>query len=205
MNLSDAGEGRIRGYLFVLERSLRTFLPPAVVSDASREVESHIRERVRDADGSPNERDALERILQELGAPLRVAQAYAAEMTMDEAVTTGRVAPVLRAVWHVATTSIGGFFGALALFVGYAMGLAALLVVLLKPVFPHNTGLWLRNGSVSFGLLFPAPADARLISAPWVFIVSAIAGLAVLVVTHRAARRWIGWLRSRRAERRRTI
>lgn len=202
MNLSQTGESRVRGYLFVLERSLRTFLPPQVVSDASREVESHIRERVLQADGSPNERDALERILSELGAPLHVAQAYASEMTMEEAATTGRLAPVLRAVWHLATTSLGGFVGALALFAGYALGLATLAVVVLKPIFPSNAGLWVRGGvPVAFGVQFPAPADATLVSGAWIYVFALVAGLAVLVLAHLAARRWIAWLRRARADR----
>lgn len=196
MNLSQTGESRIRGYLFVLERSLRTFLPAATVADASREVESHIRDRVMQVDGSPNERDALERILNELGAPLRVAQAYASEMTMEEAVTTGRLAPVLRAVWHLATTSLVGFVGALGLFVGYAVGVAMLAVVLLKPIFPANVGLWMRNGvPIAFGALFPAPADATLATGMWIYILAIAAGLGVLVLTHLTARRWIAWLR----------
>ena len=91
MHLSETGESRINGYLFVLERSLRSFLPPEVVRDAVREIESHLRERVLSADGAPNEREALEKILAELGPPLRVAQAYSAERTIDEAVATGRI------------------------------------------------------------------------------------------------------------------
>jgi uncharacterized membrane protein len=91
VHLSETGESRINGYLFVLERSLRSFLPPEVVRDAVREIESHLRERVLSADGAPNEREALEKILAELGPPLRVAQAYSAERTIDEAVATGRI------------------------------------------------------------------------------------------------------------------
>lgn len=199
MNLSDKGESRVRGYLFILERSLRTFLPPPVVSDATREVESHIRERVAEADGSPNERDALERILTELGSPLRVARAYASEITIDEAVTTGRLGAVLRAVWHVATTSVGGFFGGLALLVGYTFGLGFVAIAILKPIFPANVGLWTRNGvPVSFGAMFPPPPGETLVTGAWVYFVGLGLGLTGLVLTHRAARRWLAWLRSRR-------
>ena len=41
MTLSDVGQSRIRGYLFILGRSLRSFLPRDVVEDAVKEVESH--------------------------------------------------------------------------------------------------------------------------------------------------------------------
>ena len=104
MQLSDTGASRVNGYLFVLERSLKAFLPPEIVRDAVREIESHLRERVASADAEPNERDVVERILAELGPPLRVAQAYSAERTIDEAVATGRVVPMLRAVGHLAST-----------------------------------------------------------------------------------------------------
>src|SRR4051794_30292579 len=116
MQLTDVGESRINGYLFVLERSLRTFLPPDVLRDATREIESHLRERVAAADGAPNERETLERILAELGPPLRVAQAYSAERTIDEAVATGRVVPMARAIWHLAVTTLVGSAVATGLF-----------------------------------------------------------------------------------------
>src|SRR4029079_8732320 len=96
MTLADTGQSRIRGYLFVLERSLRSFLPPAVAADAVREVESHILDRLEQMPASPDERAAIEQVLTELGPPLRVAQAYSMEMTMDEAVTTGRLGAIAR-------------------------------------------------------------------------------------------------------------
>ena len=123
MKISEVGESRIRGYLFVLERSLRTFLPREVVADAAREVESHIRERldqIVQTTPLPDERANVERVLRELGPPLKVAQAYSLEMTVDEAVATGRVIPMARAFLHVATTTVGGFLAAVIVLWGYA-------------------------------------------------------------------------------------
>ena len=94
MKLTEVGESLVRGYLFILARSLRSFLPADVVADAVREVESHIRERADQVDAIPDERAAVQKVLAELGPPLRVAQAYSAEMTIDEAVSTGRVRAV---------------------------------------------------------------------------------------------------------------
>src|SRR6184192_3473525 len=110
MVLSNVGESRVNGYLFVLERSLGAFLPRETVRDAVREIESHVRERIAGADAAPDERAALERILAELGPPLRVAQAYSAERTIEEAVTTGRLVPMMHAIWHLAVSTVAGFF-----------------------------------------------------------------------------------------------
>jgi HAAS len=192
MNLSQVGESRVNGYLFVLERSLKSFLPIDIVRDATREIESHVRERVAAHDGSPNEREALERILAELGPPLRVAQAYSAERIIDEAVTTGRVVPIARAVWHLAITTVRGFFVGLGLLCGYLGGLGFLLVAVIKPLFPQNAGIQMKNGwPVGIGAQFPAPAEP-LRGGYWIIPICLVLGFALLVLTHRGARAFLG-------------
>ena len=198
MKLSDTGESRVNGYLFVLERSLRTFLPADFVRDAVREIESHVRERLAAADGSPNEREAVEKILAELGTPLRVAQAYSAERIIDEAVATGRFVPMTRAVWHLAMTTVRGFFVGLALLIGYFVGTGFLLVAAFKPFFPQNTGVVMRHGwPIGVGAQFPAPAEP-LRGGYWIIPVCLVLGLAVLRGTHRGAIGFLGWWRARR-------
>jgi uncharacterized membrane protein len=198
MKLTESGEARIRGYLFILGRSLRSFLPKDVVTDALREVDGHIRERAQGVEAIPDERTALERILTELGPPLRVAQAYATELTIDEAVTTGRLLPLLRAVGHLATTTVVGFVAGLGVFIGYAVGLAFLLVAAMKPVFPNNVGLFVKDGVVrSFGGLFPVPPGTELRGGYWIVPCSVAAGLLIIVATHRGAKRFLTWWRGR--------
>jgi amino acid transporter len=198
--LSSTGESRVNGYLFVLERALRSFLPADTVRDAVREIESHVRERVSAADGAPNERAALERILAEMGPPLRVAQAYSSERIIDEAIATGRTVPIVRAIWHLAANTVVGFFAGLALFVAYAIGFASLLVAVLKPVFPANVGLWTVDGMPrALGVQFPVPPGAELRGGYWIIPIAAALGLAILVGTHRGARRFVGWWKARQA------
>lgn len=202
MNLTDAGEGRIRGYLFVLERSLRTFLPRDMVSDAVREVESHLRERIDQADGAPNEAAAIERILAELGTPLRVAQAYSSEITIDEAVTTGRLVPIARALGQLAMTTATGFFAAFGLLFGYLAAVAFLLLAVLKPIFPDNVGLHYVNGvPTGFGGHFPLKPGEVVKGGYWIIPICLAAGLAILVVTHRAARGFLRRMKTRLADR----
>jgi len=199
MNLSSTGESRVNGYLFVLERSLKSFLPTDIALDARREIESHVRERVAAHNGTPNEREAVEKILAELGPPLRVAQAYSAERVIDEAVTTGRVVPTARAVWHLAVTTLRGFFVGLGLLVAYNAGLAFLIVAAIKPFFPENAGIIMRNGwPVGFGAQFPAPPEP-VGGGYWIIPISLALGFAILVGTHRAARAFLGRWRLKRA------
>lgn len=201
MNLTETGASRVNGYLFVLERSLKTFLPGDVAHDAVREIESHLRDRIAAADGAPNERDALERILAELGPPLRVAQAYSLERTVDEAVTTGRVVPMVRALWHLAVSTVAGFCAALGVTAGSFMGVATIGVAIAKPFFPDNVGFFVREGHViphTFGAMFPVPPGDHVVGGYWVIPFSLAGGLVMLVLTYRCTRRFLSWWRNRR-------
>lgn len=196
MNLSDAGESRVRGYLYVLERSMRATVSAALATDAVREVESHIRERVAESPGMPNERAALEHILTQLGSPAGVARAYSLEMMMEEAAVGGRFVSVLRSLFHMATASVLAFFGALVLFIGYGVGLGLAFIAVLKPIFPGNVGIWMVNGvPVGLGAQFPAPSAP--LGGYWIVPISLMLGVGLVVLTHRAARRWIAATRSR--------
>jgi len=199
VNLSETGESRVNVYLFVLERSLKTFLPADVVRDAVREIESHVRERVAAADAAPNERDVVERILSELGPPLRVAQAYSAERTIDEAVATGRFVSIIRAVSHLAVSTIGGFFAALGLLVGYLTAFCFVALAVLKPIFPNNVGIQFVHGvPVGLGAHFPMSPDIDLRGGYWIIPIALFIGLAIFVATQRGARRYLSWWRGRR-------
>ena len=201
MTLSDTGESRVRGYLYVLERSLRASVSSALSSDAVREVESHIRERVAESPGTPNERDALEAILARLGSPGTVARAYSLEMMMEEAAISGRVGAVVRSIFQTAAMGIGRFVTSWFLFMGYVLGLSLVIIALLKPIFPNNVGIWVHEG-FSIGAEFPAPPGAAPIGGYWIIPLFIGIGVGMLVLTHGFARRWIGRIREGMAARR---
>ena len=189
MELSPTGQSRVRGYLYVLERSLRSFLSPAQVEDALRELESHIADRVADAQPVPDEKTALERILTHLGTPLTVARAYSAEMTAEEAVVSGRFVAVARSLLYFGAAGVKGFFIAILLFVGYTVGLAIAALAPLKLIAPANVGLILVNGiPVALGAVFPIPDDAVVVGGYWLVPVMLVVGGGILLLTHRAAR-----------------
>jgi len=198
MKLTETGEARIHGYLYILGRSLRSFMPHAVALDALREVESHVRERIAQEQAVPAEREAVERILAEVRPPLKVARAYFAEMVVEEALSTGGLGPVARAIWRLATTTMAGFFAGVALFAGYIIGAAFLLTAALKPIFPANVGLFVVDGVPrAFGAQFPAPPGAEVWGGYAIIPISLAIGLGVLTLTQRAAKTFLGWWRAR--------
>jgi uncharacterized membrane protein len=200
MQLSEAGEARVRGYLFMLDRSLRTFLKRDIAADAVREVESHIRERVRETSPTPNERDALNRLLESLGPPHRLARAWSAELAVDEAVSTGRALPTIRAVVALALNTVEGFAAGFALLSGYLLSFAALIVCLAKPIVPDHVGIVTIDGrfhSAGFEISLPPGA---VISHGWELAVGCgVLGLILLIVTHLSARAYVRRVRARRA------
>jgi hypothetical protein len=191
--------------LFVLKRSLRTFLPPAVVADAVREVETHILDRLEQMPPNLDERATVEQVLAELGPPLRVAQAYSMELTVDGAVTTGRLGAIARGLSHLAASTIVGFFASIGLFCGYAIGASFLAIAILKPIFPQNVGFAFRNGALSgFGAEFGLDPTREIRGGYWIIPLSLIMGGIILILTQTLARRLLGWWRRRLADRRET-
>jgi uncharacterized membrane protein len=201
MNLSEAGESRVRGYLFMLESSLRTFLRREIVADAVREVESHIRERVGETDPMPNEREALNRLLDALGPPHRLARAYSAELAVDDAVSSGRLAPTVRALFALASNTTEGFAIGLALLCGYLLSVACLMVALAKPMFPANVGLrWVNGEFRGAGWALSEPGVV-MTHGWWVMAICAVLGSGLLWLTHRGTRRYLRRVSERRLRR----
>jgi hypothetical protein len=204
--LTETGTSRVNGYLFVLERSLVTCLPRENVRDVVREIDSHLRERIAAAQAMPDERTTLENILRELGPPQRVAQAYSLERTVGEAVDTGNVSAIVRAVWHVAMSGISSFFVALGLFVGYFAGAVLIAFAVMKPLFPGNIGIWVGDRSISEGVDIGWHAGVNVAAAShghdvagyWVIPIFLMAGFGLLFLTTRGARKFLGWWRRRR-------
>jgi hypothetical protein len=123
-----------------------------------------------------------------------VAQAYSAERTIDEAMATGRLVPMLRAIRHVAGKTVAGFWAAVGVSIGYTAAIGLLTVAVAKPLFPDNVGLWVYNATGiphDLGIRFPVPANEHTIGGYWI-------GVAALVWTNRLTLRFLGWSRKRR-------
>ncbi len=115
---------------------------------------------------------------------------------LEEAAATGRIEAVVRSLLRVAASGVLSFLATLGLFIGYGVGAALVFIAALKPVFPRNVGLWMRNGLPhSFGAEFPASPELELAGGYWVIPLSLAVGGVLLFVTHRLAQRWLAWAR----------
>lgn len=111
--------------------------------------------------------------------------------------TAGRPLAVFRALWMVSTT-LRGFVISLALFAGYAIGLGFIAVAALKPLFPQNVGLILREGiPVAIGAVFPVAPGSEVVGGYGLIPLFLILGAVTLVGTHRLARGFVAWWRAR--------
>ena len=89
---------------------------------------------------------------------------------------------------------------AFGLFVGYAMGIAFIIIAILKPIFPNNVGFWMTpNGIlVSSGVNFPAVREGLVFhTSYWIIPGALLMGLVLVLGTHVLARRWSAWFRTR--------
>ena len=93
------------------------------------------------------------------------------------------------------------FFAAFGLFVGYSIGIAFVVIAMMKPIFPNNVGFWMTpNGIlVSSGVNFPSVREGLVFhTSYWIIPGALLIGFGLLLVTHVLARRWIAWFRNRR-------
>jgi hypothetical protein len=108
---------------------------------------------------------------------------------------------MLRAIFNLAATTVGGFLAALLLLVGYMTGASFLAIAVLKPIFPNNVGFFSVNGPGSFPTSLsvdPSPATLPA-GGNWVILIGLVFGLGFLVLTHRGARKFLSWIRERRS------
>jgi len=112
--------------------------------DIVEEIRMHIRER------SSDQQSSLNAVLAGLGSPELLAEQYRTGMLVQKARTSRSPFLILRAALRWATTGIEGFLVFVIAILGYATGIAFLLLALLKPFFPQYTGFWVGPDQFSF-------------------------------------------------------
>ena len=147
---------QINDYLSQLRAALKG-MTVSEREDIVEEIRMHIRERMADPQCS------LDAVFAGLGPAHELAQQYRTGVLVQRARTSISPVVILRAALRWATTGIEGFIVFVIAIIGYATGVIFLLLALMKPFFPANTGLWVGpnefNFSIRMGATMTNPAS----------------------------------------------
>ena len=161
---------------------LRAHLGPMTIAEREeivREIAAHIRDSAEMQGGSPDG------VLARLGPAEELARQYRDGMLIRRASRSVSPILLLRGALRLATKGISGIFVFFVGMFGYVIGGGLVLEAILKPIFPANTGLWIRDGVlVSSGTLFPVPAPpAHEVLGMWYVPIALVLGSLTLLGT----------------------
>ena len=186
-------ETRVNEYLSQLRNAL-TGITVSEREDIVEEIRMHIRERL--ADSQTNVDD----VLSGLGSAHELAAQYRTGMLVQRARTSRSPLVILRAALRWATMGVEGFLVFMIAIIGYALGGGFLILALLKPIFPANTGFWVGPGQFSFSF-FPDSVLASFHPPPhevlgwWLIPVALILGSLLMAGTTRLLQYLMGRFR----------
>jgi len=174
-------ESQVNNYLARLRASL-TGMTVAEREDIVEEIKMHIRER----SGDPGTN--VETVLAGLGPADELAQQYRTGVLVQRARTSISPVVILRAALRWATTGVEGFVVFVIALIGYMTGFSFLLLALIKPFFPANTGLWVGpdqfNFSFRLGATMTNPASpVHEVLGWWLIPVCLVVGSLSLAIT----------------------
>lgn len=168
---------RMQAYLSLL----RAHLGPMSLNEREeilREIEAHIR------DAQEELGIGLDEVLARLGPAEELARQYRDGMLIRNASRSYSPIVLLRGTLRMATRGLSGILVFFAGAFGYLIGGGLVLSAMLKPVFPNNTGVWMRDGRlVSSGTLFPPPSGAHEVLGNWYIVISLVLGSLLLLAT----------------------
>ena len=143
-----------------------------------REIAAHI----RDAQEEPGAK--LDDVLARLGPPEKLAAQYRDGLLIRQASRSYSPVVLLRGTLRLATRGVSGMVVFFAGMFGYLIGGGCVLSAMLKPVFPQNTGVWMRDGHiVSSGTLLAIPAGAHEVLGNWYIVIMLVLGSLLLLGT----------------------
>lgn len=143
----------IESYFAALTTQLSD-LPPAKREEVVRELRAHVLDRLEQIT-QPSE-DDCRTVLKALGSPQEIARQYRVELLLSR--SAWRISPwrMLRTLFRWTLAGIMGYLVFIMASIGYTIGASFYVTVLLKPIFPHNVGLFVSEQGINLAR-FPSP------------------------------------------------
>jgi uncharacterized membrane protein len=125
-----------------------------------QELRAHVLDRLQQA-AAPTE-DQCRAILAALGTPEEIARHYRVEAALSRAKRSNSPLLLLRSTLRWALTGAQGFAVFMIAFIGYVSALSFYILAILKPIFPHNVGLFVGSFGFNFAYM-PHPHGRELL------------------------------------------
>ena len=160
---------------------LRSSLGPMTLDEREeivREISAHIRD-------SAEEGASVEAVLARQGPAGGLAAQYRDGLLIRRASRSISPVLLLRGAARLATKGVSGLFVFFVGVFGYLLGGGMVLSAMLKPIFPANTGFWVRDGHlIASGTQFPGPPpNSTEILGVWYIPIFLTAGSLLLLGT----------------------
>ena len=136
---NEKSKDLVQTYLDKLRGELKK-LPEKEKEEILLEIKGHIEERI--AQGKE-----LSEIFKKLGEPSSFAQEFITQSFLSQGIATKSVPLILKGMLRWGITTLTGFFFGLLFFSLYLLSLGLVVVALLKPFFPQEIGLFVKDGN----------------------------------------------------------
>ncbi len=171
---------------------LRKALPGFSVrerEDIVEEIRTHILDRVAESGLT------VEQTLDRLGSAEELAVDYRSGALVRRARYSFSPWTILKATFSWAVTGVHGFAVFVLALLGYTMGVAFLVSGLLRPLLPHQIGLWIGPDVFQFGYRPEYSPDVHEVLGPWFTQIALALGILLFMVTTMLVRRLLPKLR----------
>jgi len=153
-------------------------LPKPARQEFLQELRAHVLDRLQQT-AEPTETQCRA-VLVALGAPEEIARHYLIEAALSRARRSNSPLLLLRSTLRWALTGMQGFAVFMAALVGYMTALGFYVLAILKPIFPHNVGLYADGpyaGSFGFNFAYMPHPHGRELLGPYFTPVTMFLGL----------------------------
>lgn len=136
-------------------------MPAADRQEFVRELRAHVLDRL-DRVAVASDQDCRS-VLQALGTPEEIARQYRLERILNRSAWKISPLSVLRTLLRWTLTGIQGYIVFMVAVLGYLLSAAFYITALLKPLFPHNVGLFVTNQGIEIARFPTMPPGTDLL------------------------------------------
>jgi uncharacterized membrane protein len=169
----------IESYFAALETQLSD-MSQSKREEVMRELRSHVFDRLEQIAVPTN--DDFRTVLKAMGTPEEIGRQYRVELLLKK--SAWKISPwsMLRTLFRWTLTGIQGYLVFVMAMVGYTVAASFYITALLKPLFPHNVGVFVSGEGVDL-THFPDPPMGTEVLGPYYIPVAVFVGYLLTLIT----------------------